>query len=204
MKVYKFSNDFGYANSYFVSANGKRGILIDCTTPDLLYKIENLGLKADTILLTHGHFDHVSGCRSFAENSVKILCSAEEKPLIFSPEYLGIFGGVRVPRFEVDGELKDGGELKLSGLDIKVMSTPGHSDGSVCYLIEDCLFTGDTLFCGSVGRWDLPTGNFKKLSQSLDKIKNLKGDYKIYSGHGEDSTLNHERLTNPYLKVDNA
>lgn len=205
MKVYKFVNDYGLANSYLVTQDGKNGILIDCATPDLVKRVyDETGIKVETILLTHGHFDHVGGCREFAECYVSFYCSQEEKPLILSREYLGIFGGVRVPRFEIDRELKDGEEFELSGLNIKVISTPGHSAGSVCYIIGDCLFTGDTLFCGSVGRWDLPTGDYKKLSKSLEKLKNLKGDYKIYSGHGEDTALSHERLTNPYLKDDNA
>lgn len=200
MKVIKLPSIEGLCNSYLVTQDGKEGILIDCASPDILQRTENLGVDVKTVLLTHGHFDHVGGCRAFAEAYAGIYCSEEEKPLIFSKEYLGIFGGVHVSRFEIDRELKDGDEFELCGLNIKTILTPGHTAGSVCYVIDDCLFTGDTLFCGSVGRWDLPTGNYKELSKSLERLKSLQGDYKIYSGHGEDTALSRERLTNPYLR----
>ena len=120
--------------------------------------------------------------------------------MIFSKEYLGIFGGVKVPRFEINRELADGDEFELCGLNIKVISTSGHTAGSVCYLIGDCLFTGDTLFRGSIGRTDLPGGNAAEMLESLKKLASLEGDYKVYFGHGEDTTLDFERLYNRYLR----
>ena len=81
-----------------------------------------------------------------------------------------------------------------------VLETSGHTAGSCCYLTENALFTGDTLFRGSIGRWDLPTGNFSQLINSIKKLAALDGDYKIYCGHGEDSTLSRERSYNPYLR----
>ena len=201
MQVYKISSKNGYSNSFVVTKDGKDGILIDCAEPSVLNECDKLGIKIDTILLTHGHFDHVCGCRVFAESEYAgIYCSKEEKPLIFSREYLGIFGGVSVSRFEIDRELSDGDEFELCGMKVKMLSTPGHSAGSVCYIIGDMLFTGDTLFKGAVGRWDLPTGSYSDLRASLKKLKDLDCDYKIYCGHGEDSTLGYERKTNPYLR----
>lgn len=200
MKVIKFSSDYGYCNSYLVINDGQEGILIDCASSDLINKIDKLGVSVKTVLLTHGHFDHVTGCRAFAEDYASFYCGEKEKPLIFSKEYLGIFGGVKVPRFEINRELTDGDEFELCGLNIKVISTPGHTAGSVCYLIGDCLFTGDTLFRGGVGRTDLPGGNTAELLKSLKKLASLKGDYKVYCGHGEDTTLDFERLHNPYLR----
>lgn len=200
MKVIKFPSYYGYCNSYLVTQDGVEGVLIDCASPDLLDKVYKLGVKVRAVLLTHGHFDHVSGCRAFAEDYASFYCSEKEKPLIFSKEYLGIFGGVKVPRFEINRELNDGEEFELCGLNIKVIETPGHTAGSVCYLIEDCLFTGDTLFRGSVGRTDLPTGNSAELMKSLKKLAMLEGDYKVYCGHDADTTLCYERLHNPYLR----
>lgn len=200
MNVIKFSSDYGYCNSFLVTNGGAEGFLIDCASADLLNKIDKLGISVKTVLLTHGHFDHVTGCRAFAEDYAGFYCGEKEKPLIFSKEYLGIFGGVKVPRFEINRELKDGEEFELCGLNIKVISTPGHTVGSVCYLIENCIFTGDTLFRCSVGRCDLPTGSTAALLESLKKLAALEGDYKVYCGHGEDTTLDYERRFNPYFR----
>ena len=81
-----------------------------------------------------------------------------------------------------------------------VIATDGHSVGGVCYKTGDCIFTGDTLFCGSVGRWDLPTGNAKKLFASVKKLYALSGDFKVYCGHGEPTTLGYERKNNQFVK----
>lgn len=202
MKVIKFSSACGYCNSYLVArGDSNEGILIDCASPDLLDKADKSGINVKAVLLTHGHFDHVSGCGAFAEAYASFYCSEKEKPLIFSKEYLGLFGGVKVPRFEINRELKGGEEFELCGLNIKVLSTPGHTAGSVCYIIEDCIFTGDTLFCGSIGRTDLPTGNFAEIIKSVKKILSLEGNYTVCCGHGEDTTLDHERKCNQYARL---
>ena len=202
MKVIKFPSPYGYCNSYLVAQeDSNEGILIDCASSNLLHKADKLGITVKAVLLTHGHFDHVSGCRTFAENYASFYCSEKEKPLIFSKEYLGIFGGVQVPRFEINRELQDGEEFELYGLNIKVISTPGHTAGSVCYIIDNCIFTGDTLFKGSIGRTDLPTGNFAEIIKSVKEILSLKGDYTVYCGHGEDTTLEEERKHNPYARL---
>ena len=112
------------------------------------------------------------------------------------------FGGVTVPEFEICRTFKDGEEITLCGINFKVLETPGHTVGSVCYVSGDMIFTGDTLFCGSVGRWDLPTGNFTELSKSVKRLAALDVDYKIYAGHGEDTTLSRERAYNPYIRND--
>ena len=83
---------------------------------------------------------------------------------------------------------------------ITAMHTPGHSSGSVCYLVNDCLFTGDTLFKGSIGRFDFPSGDYGKLVDSLLRIKCLPGDYELFCGHGLATTLNEERASNVFVK----
>ena len=96
--------------------------------------------------------------------------------------------------------LFNGGDVFEEGsTKIKVLHTPGHTAGSVCYVLEKCIFTGDTLFEGTVGRTDFPTGDFVTLKKSLEMIKNLSGDYKLFSGHGLETTLSEEKQTNPYL-----
>lgn len=191
----------GYgSNSYILTEDGKSAIVVDCAQPRVYDMCMKFHLNPEYVLLTHGHFDHVGGCGVFYENGAKILCSETEKPLIFSKDYLGIFGGVQVPRFEIYNTFSDGEELELCGIKIKVLATPGHSAGSVTFLIADTLFTGDTLLCDTIGRTDLPTGNTKKLYESITKLYALKGDYRIACGHDDDTTLEHERKFNPYVR----
>ncbi|MDE7082357.1 MAG: MBL fold metallo-hydrolase [Clostridia bacterium] len=199
MQVFKvLPLDFS-SNSYILTADNKTAVTID---PSLqtLEVLDRKGLICTHVLLTHGHFDHVGACGELFSKGAHICCSEREKDLIFSKEYLGIFGGVSVPEFEICRTFKDGEEVSLCGINFKVIETSGHTLGSCCYLTDNYIFTGDTLFRGSVGRWDLPTGNFISLSKSLKKLAALEGDYKICCGHGEDTTLHRERAYNPYLR----
>lgn len=198
-KVIKIAPRGFASNSYILTADGKTAVVIDPSEPRVFGLCAQNGLKCGAVLLTHGHFDHVGGCGLFYESGVPVYCGEKEKDLIFSPEFLSIFGGVSVPRFEIAGIFKDGDKVELCGINFEVLETAGHTAGSVTYIAGSCLFTGDTLFCGGVGRTDLPTGNYRELSESLKKLSALDGDYKIYSGHGEDTSLNAERADNPYL-----
>lgn len=204
MKVIKVYPRGFASNSYILTNDGKTAVVIDCAQSDVLDRCEAEELKPEYVLLTHGHFDHVGGCGSFYRSGVPILCGENEKDLIFSPQNKGLFGGVFIPEFEIYGTLSDGQELNLCGIDFKVIFTPGHTAGGVCYLAGDYLFSGDTLFKGGVGRTDLPTGNASELVKSIKKLYSLKGDYKVCCGHDDDTTLNNERRYNPYVRDDNA
>ena len=200
MQVIKvFPYGFG-CNSYIVTADNKNAVVIDCAEVSLYDECIKRKLNPVAVLLTHGHFDHVGGCGVFYKHGVPIYCGEDEKALIHSPENRGIFGGVYIPEFEITKTFKDGESVTLGGINFKVISTPGHTAGSVCYLAEDCLFTGDTLFCESVGRTDLPTGSSAELIKSVKKLFSLDGDYKVYCGHECDTTLSHERTNNIYAK----
>ena len=102
---------------------------------------------------------------------------------------------------EPDILLHDGDRLPFAGRVITVLHTPGHTAGSVCFLIDDCLFSGDTLFAGTVGRTDLPSGSSGDMLTSAARLAALPGEYKIYPGHGEATTLSRERISNPYLST---
>ncbi|MDE5667330.1 MAG: MBL fold metallo-hydrolase [Clostridia bacterium] len=193
----------GFAsNSYILTADGKTAVVIDPSEKRILKILKENGLSCKYVLLTHGHFDHVGACGELFSIGAHICCNEREKDLIFSKEYLNIFGGVTVPEFKISRTFKDGEEITLCGINFKVLETPGHTVGSACYVAGDSIFTGDTLFCGSVGRWDLPTGNFTELIKSVKHLAALDGDYKIYAGHGEDTTLSRERAYNPYIRND--
>lgn len=202
MKIIKVEPKGFGSNAYILTADGKTAVVIDPAESSVITELASRNLECKYVLLTHGHFDHVGGCRALAEYCAHIICGEEEAPLIFSKEYLGIFGGVNVPRFEVSRTLKDGEEFSLCGIAFAAILTKGHTKGSMCFLAEDNLFTGDTLFKLSVGRCDLPTGSITDLKGSLKKLSSLVGDYKIYCGHGSDTTLSFEKKYNSYLSED--
>ena len=200
MKIFTVPAGILRANSYIVTEDGKNAVLIDCGGKEPLAFAEQKGIIIHTVLLTHGHFDHIGGCARFAENGVPIYLSEEEGEHIFTPDYTSL-SWYKVSPFPVR-TLGGGQTITVAGIDFKVISTPGHTSGGVCYLAENCLFTGDTLFCESVGRCDLPTGSYSQLVTSVKKLYALPGDYAVYCGHDEDTTLSHERESNPFIRAD--
>ncbi|MDE6585481.1 MAG: MBL fold metallo-hydrolase [Clostridia bacterium] len=199
MKILKIPSRQGWCNSFLLYDNGK-GVLIDCASASVFNVCKEAGVEVCAVLLTHGHFDHVGGCKAFYDAGVPIYCGEKEKDLIFSKEYLGIFGGVYVPEFKIARTLKDGEKFEICGVEFEVMLMPGHTAGSICYKTDRAIFTGDTLFAGSIGRCDLPTGNAQELKNSLKKLNKIDRNYILYCGHGEDTTLDREKKFNPYLR----
>lgn len=187
------------ANSYILTADGKNAVAIDPAQPRILGEAEKRGLSVRYVLLTHGHYDHIGGVSALYRAGAEVGCSEREKPLVFGGDNLASRHGITVPPFSVSFAVNDGEELELCGIRFRVIFTPGHTAGSVCYLTERSLFTGDTLFEGSVGRCDFPTGSGERLRESLKKLCALDGDCLVYAGHGEDTTLARERKYNPYL-----
>ncbi len=191
----------GFAsNSYIVTADGKNAVVIDCAQPRVYAECIRRGLTPVAVLLTHGHYDHIGGCGEFHNAGVPIYCAEGEDKLIFSDANRAIFHDITIPNFTIARTLKDGEDITLAGITFKVLLTPGHTAGGACYLTDGSLFTGDTLFCRSVGRCDLETGNEMQLVKSVKKLYALDGDYTVYCGHGEDTTLDNERKFNPYIR----
>ena len=154
--------------------------------------MENRGLTLEAILLTHGHFDHVGAVKDLYEKTLcKVYLHTDDLML---PENL-----TAGPLFYTH-EYGEGDILELAGLTIRVMHTPGHTEGSVCLLVDDVIFAGDTLFCHSCGRTDLPGGSPEALTASLARLKALEGDYRVMPGHNRATTLAIEREYNPFLK----
>jgi hydroxyacylglutathione hydrolase len=172
------------------------GIIDPGGQPNLIIKeIERLNGKPKFILLTHGHMDHVDGVVELV-NKLKIPFYINEIEEEFMEKDDYVFG--TLPK--ASGYLKEGDTLTLGEDVIKVIETPGHTPGGVCFLISDKLFTGDTLFQGSVGRSDFPGGNGRQLIQSIkDKLLPLGDDIEVYAGHGDASTIGYEKRMNPYL-----
>lgn len=182
------------ANSYLITNDGKTAIAIDPAQPRVFDEAQKRGLTVTHVLLTHGHFDHIGGAGAFYDKGAKVGCLREELPLVFGEDNLALtMGDGPVAPFRIDMLFYDGQELELCGFPIRVIAAPGHTAGGCCYLIGDTLFTGDTLFCGSYGRCDLPTGSYLALERSLRKLFSLGANYKVCSGHGEDTSLDYEK-----------
>lgn len=189
------------SNVHAVTEDGFHCVLIDCSGKNLADTCARHGLKVEAVLLTHGHLDHVAGCASLQTNTdAKIYCGEGEDKYIFSEENKSIFG-VLPAKFEIYKTLKNGEELEICGLKIKVIATPGHTPHGVSYLIGDALFTGDTLFKGSIGRADFPGGDYETLVKSVKKLYALDGDYTVYCGHGLETTLGYERKNNAFVRA---
>ena len=157
----------------------------------ILDKLESLGLTLEAILLTHGHFDHVGAVKDLAaDTDCRVFLCAEDTAL---PPML-----TAGPLYYTD-TYADGTILNLAGLCIRVIHTPGHTPGGVCLLVDDVIFSGDTLFAGGCGRSDLG-GDWSTLVRSLKRLSQIEGYFKVLPGHGESTTLAYERRYNPYMR----
>lgn len=192
------------ANNCFliIDEGTNKSALVDCSE----YNQNMIDLIGDTeleyILLTHGHYDHIIGTKDVKDNyGAKVVISKEDANMLNSARHsLAIF--CNAPQNNVDADIivNDGDAINLGDIEIKVISTPGHTKGSVCYKVEDYLFTGDTLFYCSCGRTDFPTGDDYEMAQSLKLLKSMEGNYKVMTGHDKCSSLDFERNNNPYMK----
>lgn len=194
------------ANCHIIETNRKNAIAIDIGgTPERLTDfLAEKGLTLKKILLTHGHFDHISGVAAMQEKTgADVFIHTDDLSMLTDPvTSLSSVGTLPFCPVANAAALSEGDMITLDDCRLTVLHTPGHTAGGVCYLGADCLFTGDTLFRGAVGRTDFPTGSTKTLRASLRRLRDLTGDYTIYPGHEAGSTLAHERLTNPYLGAD--
>ncbi len=158
--------------------------------------------KIKYILLTHGHFDHIAYAK-YLQNTTnaKTVISKIDEPLL-RDNMLNLaipFDGRPVPEIQADITLQDNDTLPFGNTEIKFLLTPGHTKGSGCFMIENHLFTGDTLMKLSIGRTDFPNGDIGEMRNSLRRLVQLKQNYKVYPGHGNLSDMAYEKMYNPYL-----
>lgn len=205
MRVIRISPAGFAANSYAVTSDGKDALVVDPAQSRVAAELKKLGLRPVWILLTHAHFDHVGGVDRLKVEGAKLLCSETESSLIGTPADLCEAFGAPSSRFSADGTFSDGETKRLCGLNVTAIFTPGHTSGSTCYLVSEentgdrVLFTGDTLFAGSVGRTDFPTGDGAALRESLRKLSALPGDMRVLPGHEDETTLETELRENPWM-----
>lgn len=196
------------ANNYLlIDEDSNDAVLIDCSDarPEVLDEIKNLGVNLKYILLTHGHFDHILGVSKFKETfGVDAYVSEDDMYQVeAAPKMMQFFAGMNP--VEISGLnhfIKDGDEFFIGNLKIKAIATPGHTEGGMCYLVDNKLFSGDTLFQNSVGRSDLPGGNLKKLVNSVrDVLFTLPESTEVFPGHGAKTTIGYEKKYNDILNI---
>jgi len=190
--IRKFEVSHLNTNCYLVTKNNS-GILIDAgeNPTEIIYYVKDRGIELKAILATHGHFDHVLGVPELKKHLGEVIfyLHGNDEPLVKNDP--------RTSHISVDGYVKEG-EMEFDGIRVKVIETPGHTLGSVTYLIENNLFTGDTLFNESIGRYDLG-GDKALLKKSLKRLMELDDLLTVYPGHGFLTTLGYEKLHNPFL-----
>lgn len=193
-------------NCYFiVNADTKEMLVVDPGGDgrDLIRRINNSELKPTAVLLTHGHYDHAADAKMVAEEyHIPIYAHEAEKETLEDPNLnlSPMFGHREI--FHADQYVKDGDILELAGFTIRVIHTPGHTVGGCCYYFEGnkVLASGDTLFCGSVGRTDFPKGSMSDLVRSIkEKLLDLPGDTAVLPGHEARTTIGYERQYNMFL-----
>lgn len=166
--------------------------------PDIIREIEKLNLNVKYIFLTHGHTDHTSGVAEIKEKySADVCLTLEDEKMILGGTY--IFGPL-TKSGRADIHIKDGDTFKIGDITVTCIETPGHTPGGVCLTANDVVFTGDTLFSGSIGRTDFAGGNFDTIINSIKtKLMTLQEDTIVLPGHGGKSSIKREKLHNPFL-----
>ena len=167
--------------------------------------LEKSNAKLKYIMLTHGHFDHIFGVHGLKEaTGAKVVIHFKDAEHLTDPRKSLAEGNMPEPQIPVSADvlLKEGDVITLGDEEIKVMSTPGHTMGSVCYIIESekTIISGDTLFCMTAGRTDFPDGSDELMIKSLKRLIALEGDYRVLPGHNRETTLESERKRNWYIR----
>lgn len=210
LKITAFTFNPFQENTYVLSDDSRECVIVDPGCYDQEEKselaafIDSQGLKPVKILLTHAHIDHILGINFLAGRyGLPVVMNSIETDLLRSASVYGQMWGIQVePAPDPTEFLKDGDIFRFGNTELEVLFTPGHSPGSLSYYhrpSKQCL-SGDVLFYGSIGRTDLPGGNFDTLEKSiLTKLYTLEDDVIIYSGHGQSTTIGHEKKTNPFV-----
>ncbi|MCC6489346.1 MAG: MBL fold metallo-hydrolase [Candidatus Hydrogenedentes bacterium] len=191
-----------FVTNCFVLRDRGSALIVDPgdVTVELLKTIE--GYTVDTVVNTHCHCDHCGGnAEVIKRTGARLLCHAADLPLLHALEQQGLMFGVPFPPSpEPSSYLSDGDSVTVGGVSLEVLHTPGHSPGHVVLVGDGFVIGGDVLFAGSIGRTDLPGGNYKQLLHSIrTKLLTLPDDTVVYSGHGPATTIGAERRSNPFL-----
>ncbi len=192
-------------NSYIVAGEQGNAALIDA--PDdadyILSELQARKLTLKKILLTHGHFDHIGAVSELADLTgceVYVHEADISKLTDVNGSLVTHFGLNEFNEYKNAKTFKDGDIINMDELEFRVIHTPGHTSGSVCFAVGDDMFTGDTLFARSIGRTDMPDGNISQMMSSLKKLASFNKNYNVYPGHMSATTLEYEKKYNPYMR----
>ncbi|MBQ3074921.1 MAG: MBL fold metallo-hydrolase [Clostridia bacterium] len=209
MRVLTFSLGALRTNTYFCFDESGACVVIDpgMDGEGIAEKLASKGLHADYIFLTHGHFDHSQGVRALkAATGAKVVIHREDALMLSDPGknsagfyYRGDLSAF--PTSSADLVVEQGDEIRVGSMTFSVLHTPGHTPGSACFVCDQTVFCGDTVFAYGYGRYDLWGGDRKALSDSLKKIASLEGEYKLCPGHGNSASL--ERIRGQILDFSN-
>ncbi len=201
MEIKTFTSGPFQVNSYLIT-NKKEAIIIDpFESKEILKEIKDYKIKY--IILTHGHIDHILAVNELKEKTnAKIAIHRDDLDLLNNEnENMSISFNVKLKKITPEIILEDNQVLELENKKLKIIHTPGHTQGSISILVDNNLFSGDTLFESSIGRTDLPTGSLEQEINSIKtKLLTLPEDTIIYPGHGEKTTIKQEKENNPFLK----
>ncbi|MBT3318231.1 MAG: MBL fold metallo-hydrolase [Clostridia bacterium] len=206
MKVVQIATGVMQANCFLVYEEGSRSAFIvdpGAQAEKILAHIKHYEIEDVThIFLTHGHFDHIGALAQLKEaTGAKVCIHERDLSMLNSQEdNLAAFSGVSIKTCDADIVLKDGDIIEAAGMDVRVLHTPGHSGGSVCYIVDNVMFSGDTFFYMYCGRTDFPGSDPQEYHHSLNVIlRSQKTNYHVYTGHGVKTTLFGEFENNPYF-----
>ncbi len=206
MKIIKLKplSEIG-TNSYIVETDSKNAVLIDAPADAgfIISQLRESGLTLKKILLTHGHIDHTGAVCDLAEKTgCEVYIHSSDIIKLYDADLsLSNYLGIPLKPYKDAKALSDGDIIIQDEIKFEVISTPGHTSGSVCYISGDVMFSGDTLFYRSVGRTDMVDGDSETLIKSLKRLKHIDYDYTVYSGHGAPTSLADEKAFNPYMRA---
>ena len=195
------------SNSYLVvDERSRQAAVIDpgMESESVLEAVHDEGLRVESVIITHGHFDHVFSSAAFkAETGAQVIMHPDDVPLLLEmPETARLFGFKAPPPPQPDRLVREGDVIKVGELALSVLETPGHTPGGISLCLDNAVFVGDTLFAGSVGRTDLRGGSLDALLRSIrTRLLTLPDWTVVYPGHGAATSIGAERRDNPFLQA---